>query len=89
MRNVDILGEANVLQAFMVTEKNKKIPVAGCRCFKGQLNRKKRFKVIRNEEVILDGKLIHNDIYIYNVIKWNVSVLYICFRELLIVFTLL
>ncbi|XP_060805283.1 translation initiation factor IF-2, mitochondrial [Amyelois transitella] len=53
----EIVGEANVLQQFMVTEGKKKVPVAGCRCTKGNLSRNSLYKVIRNQEVVFEGKL--------------------------------
>ncbi len=48
-------GEANVKQVFLINDGKKKLPVAGCRCTKGTLSRKKRFKLIRDDEEILDG----------------------------------
>lgn len=55
------LGEALIQQVFTVTEKidgkNKKIPVAGCRCLQGTLHRHSLFKVIRDNEVLHIGKL--------------------------------
>lgn len=57
LKEENIIGEANVLQKFVITEKNRKQPVAGCRCTKGQLFRNKRFKLMRDGEVILDGEL--------------------------------
>ncbi|PZC81791.1 hypothetical protein B5X24_HaOG212005 [Helicoverpa armigera] len=53
----EIIGEANVLQEFIVTENKKKVPVAGCRCVKGTLNRNALYRVIRGQEVIFEGKL--------------------------------
>lgn len=48
----EVIGEANVLQEFMVTDERirKKVPVAGCRCVKGELKRSEHFKLIRNEK---------------------------------------
>ena len=51
-----LAGEANVLQLFKIDVKRKKIPVAGCRCITGMLHRKKQFKLVRNDETILNGK---------------------------------
>lgn len=52
----DILGEAEVLQLFHINEKNKKIPVIGCRCTKGQLKKDLKVKLMRDDECIYDGK---------------------------------
>ena len=49
------VGEANVLQPFTVTEGKKKLFVAGCRCCKGILHKKKLFKLIRNGDVLTTG----------------------------------
>ncbi|XP_054257631.1 translation initiation factor IF-2, mitochondrial isoform X2 [Macrosteles quadrilineatus] len=51
------LGEANVLEQFLITEGKKKIPVAGCRCVKGVLKKNAKFRVVRNEEILFEGKL--------------------------------
>ncbi|XP_028177069.1 translation initiation factor IF-2, mitochondrial [Ostrinia furnacalis] len=53
----ELIGEANVLQQFMVTEGKKKVPVAGCRCMKGSLARNALYRVIRGQEVVFEGKL--------------------------------
>ena len=48
-------GEANVLAPFTVTEGKQKLFVAGCRCSKGTLHKKKLFKLIRNGDVLTTG----------------------------------
>lgn len=52
----DVVGEAEVLQLFHINEKNKKIPVIGCRCTKGQLKKNLKVKLMRDDECIYDGK---------------------------------
>lgn len=54
----DIVGEAEVQQIFLINERNKKVPILGCRCTKGVLKKKLPFKVIRDDEIIYDGKAI-------------------------------
>ncbi|KAL1513124.1 hypothetical protein ABEB36_002584 [Hypothenemus hampei] len=53
----EILGEAEVLQQFEVGKGRKLVPVAGCRCLKGNLKRDALYRVIRNREIIHEGPL--------------------------------
>ncbi|XP_029107214.1 translation initiation factor IF-2, mitochondrial isoform X1 [Scleropages formosus] len=52
-----IIGEATVLATFEVTMGKKKVPVAGCRVKKGELDKKMNFRLVRNEEVLWEGLL--------------------------------
>lgn len=52
----EILGEANVLQTFSISEGRKEVPVAGSRCTKGILKKSQKFRLLRNGESIYDGK---------------------------------
>nr|XP_045621371.1 translation initiation factor IF-2, mitochondrial-like isoform X2 [Procambarus clarkii] len=53
----EILGEANVIEEFIITEGKKKVPVAGCRCVKGVLKKDALYRVIRGQDVIHEGML--------------------------------
>lgn len=52
----EIIGEANVLQIFMINEGRKEVPVFGCRCTKGLLKKSANVRLMRNGEVIYDGQ---------------------------------
>ncbi|XP_052756444.1 translation initiation factor IF-2, mitochondrial [Galleria mellonella] len=54
----EVLGEANVLQLFQVSEGKRKVPVAGCRCLKGNLVRNALYRVIREQQQVYEGKLV-------------------------------
>ncbi|GLV40171.1 mitochondrial translation initiation factor 2 [Carabus blaptoides fortunei] len=53
----EILGEANVLQQFVINEGKKKIPIAGCRCVKGTLKKQAKYRVVRDNDIIYEGSL--------------------------------
>ncbi|CAI9174282.1 unnamed protein product [Rangifer tarandus platyrhynchus] len=52
------VGECSLNATFSITEGKKKVPVAGCRVQKGQIEKQKKFKLIRNGHVIWKGSLI-------------------------------
>lgn len=54
----DVVGEANVQQIFHINVRNKKVPVLGCRCTKGELKKNLLFKVTRDGETVYDGKIV-------------------------------
>ncbi|TGZ53879.1 mitochondrial translation initiation factor 2 isoform X1 [Temnothorax longispinosus] len=54
----EVLGEANVLQEFEITDKKKKIKVAGCRCVKGVLKKDAMYRLMRGQEILYTGKLV-------------------------------
>ncbi|ODM97605.1 Translation initiation factor IF-2, mitochondrial [Orchesella cincta] len=53
----EVVGEANVLAVFTITEGRKKIPVAGSRCVKGSLVKSSFFRLTRDLELLYDGPL--------------------------------
>lgn len=51
--NEEVIGEAVILQEFVINEKRKKIPVAGARCSKGSLKKHDAFyKLIRGGKLL-------------------------------------
>ncbi|GAB6025244.1 hypothetical protein CHUAL_010664 [Chamberlinius hualienensis] len=53
----EVLGEARVVQEFLINDGRKKIPVAGCVCFKGNLKKSELFRLKRDDVVIYEGKV--------------------------------
>ncbi|KPJ17703.1 Translation initiation factor IF-2, mitochondrial, partial [Papilio machaon] len=53
----EIIGEASVLQQFVVSEGKRRVPVAGCRCVRGTLARHALYRITRNGQVLYEGKL--------------------------------
>ncbi|XP_032521055.2 translation initiation factor IF-2, mitochondrial [Danaus plexippus] len=53
----EVVGEANVLQQFLVGEGRRRVPVAGCRCVRGVLQRAALYRLIRGQEIVYEGKL--------------------------------
>ncbi|KAH8295405.1 hypothetical protein KR018_010896, partial [Drosophila ironensis] len=53
----EVLGEANVLQQFLINEGRKEVPVAGCRCTKGVLKKAQKFRLLRDGETVYEGAL--------------------------------
>lgn len=51
----EVVGEAVVLQQFLINEGRKKIPTAGCRCESGILKKKSLYRIMRNGAVIHEG----------------------------------
>ncbi|KAM3595901.1 uncharacterized protein V6R79_004902 [Siganus canaliculatus] len=53
----NILGEATVLAMFDVSVGKKKVPVAGCRVQRGQLDRRLKFRLKRGQDTVWEGNL--------------------------------
>ncbi|XP_013171174.1 PREDICTED: translation initiation factor IF-2, mitochondrial isoform X1 [Papilio xuthus] len=53
----EFIGEASVLQQFVVSEGKRRVQVAGCRCVRGALARHALYRVTRNGQVVYEGKL--------------------------------
>ncbi|XP_011503613.1 PREDICTED: translation initiation factor IF-2, mitochondrial [Ceratosolen solmsi marchali] len=53
----ETIGEGIVLKEFDVNNKKTKAVIAGCRCTSGVFKKSAFFKILRNGEVIYDGKI--------------------------------
>ncbi|KAK6640941.1 hypothetical protein RUM44_012639 [Polyplax serrata] len=53
-----IQGEAIVNQNFYINQGNKKVPVAGCKCTKGELQKNSKYKIVRGNDILYDGTVV-------------------------------
>lgn len=47
-----------MLQEFEITDKKKKVKVAGCRCVKGILKKDAMYRLMRGQEILYTGKIL-------------------------------
>ena len=55
------VGEATVVKVFHLSGK-RKASVAGCRVKQGQLRRNETYRVIRNNQVVFEGRIVSTHI---------------------------
>lgn len=60
-----------MLQEFEITEKKKKLKVAGCRCTKGILKKDAVYRMIRGQETIYIGKKYFLSVVIKKKQRWK------------------
>lgn len=57
--NVDVLGEADILQVFDINVKGKILEkIAGCRIVNGKVHRSAKVRILRQGESIWEGKFL-------------------------------
>lgn len=54
----NIIGKGIVQKEFLINEKTKKIPVAGCKVNVGKFDKSLRFRLVRGGRSIFDGESI-------------------------------
>ena len=60
-----VLGEAEIAQIFEINTKGRiKVPFAGCKVRNGVIGRNSKVRVLRGKEVIYDGMLSHNLLFL-------------------------
>ncbi|XP_034249343.1 translation initiation factor IF-2, mitochondrial isoform X2 [Thrips palmi] len=77
-----ILGEADVIQQFNINEKRKKIVVAGLRVTKGEIVKSEKVKLVREQEVLYEGKC-NIEICFKSIMYANFVLMLTCFFPLL------